>query len=225
MAYDIPETWSLLSLRAFALWVAAGLEADDSTRHLAADWNDFVAIVDTLIADQRAAEDLVVKSRALVGASHSHFKRAVGQLSAEAFHVSGKRAKAGPYAALFGNTTAHKARSVGPERAVPFAEDLIRRTRKLGTPELQSVANALEYRAMQLSRASYERAGSRGERRDFDLEKARLIEEGEARLLRTERALVDLFPGDDDTIRELISPYVFSRPKKSTKKADEKKAS
>lgn len=224
MAYDIPETWSLLSLRAFALWVAAGLEADDSTRHLAADWNDFVALVDVIIADQRAAEDLVVKARALVGASHTHFNRALVQLSSEAFHVSGKRAKTGPYAALFGNTTADKARRFGPDRAVPLAEDLIRRTRKLGTAELQSPADALEYRTMQLSRAAFERSGSRGERRDFDLEKARLIEEGEARLLRTERALVELFPGDDDTIRELISPYVFSRPKR-TKKADEKKAS
>lgn len=225
MAYDIPEKWTLLTLRAFALWVAAGLEADDSTRHLAAEWNQFVALLDAVIADQRAAEDLLVKARALVGASHTHFNRALGQLSAEAFHVSGKRAKAAPYAPLFGNTTAKKAREFGPDRAVPFAEELIRRTRKLGTTELQPVANALEFRTMQLSRAAFERAGSRGERRDFDLEKARLIEEGEARLLNTERALVELFPGDDDTIRELISPYVFSRPKRTSKKADEKKAS
>jgi hypothetical protein len=215
MAYKFRTSTSFGRARRYLSQCIGGVEARPQTAHLSPPLK---ALRDEFVAQRAAREsvdDLVLVTTARLRVEDVDWDNALGQVSSKSYLLSNKDADSDPYATLFGKVDAKRARGFGAAKAVIVGETVVRDGRRLDA-DLEAELNQLEVATNRLSEA----------KRLFDeaddalfvprQSKKKLINKLNDLIAVTEAGILTAFPGRDDIVSAILTPWFARRYGKSS---------
>jgi hypothetical protein len=215
MGYTYPEDANLEKMTRYADRVSAGLLAVEELRELAPDWERFLAKVEGEAAARRGDERTELRAEALVDVRDTRWDKALGVLSAESFHASGKDAGKPPYAMLF-RIPAKKAKGFGPNRAAAHGDDVLAQAARLAHAALVPHVEGFRQANDALKEAHTAHLTAKRAVQAHEIPRIELIDELQALMDKTEVEILKRFPGDDELLRAILAP---ERPRRRREEA------
>lgn len=215
MSYKFKTSTSFGRGRRYLSQCIGGVEARPQTAHLAPPLK---ALRDEFVAQRAAREavdDVVLVATARLRVEDVEWDKALGQVSSRSYLLSGKDADTDPYATLFGKVDAKRARGFGAAKAVIVGESVVRDGRRLDA-DLGTELSQLETATTRLNEAKrlYDEA-------DDALfvprqSKKKLIGKLNDLIAVTEAGILTAFPGRDDIVSAILTPWFARRSGKSS---------
>jgi hypothetical protein len=215
MSFVLPDSIGLTTAREYVVGVHASLKALESANpELNATveaWSNARARVDALLAKATAISDELAVRRALEQLADYGWDGALGEVSSESFHVSGKDPAAKPYSELFGTVKASDAQHFGAAKATVFGKRVLARLEQLADSRLSSQTQKLAQANDTLAAAYAARTEAEEARARIGIEKRQLVAGLEALIASAEVALLTQFPGRRELVRAVLSPARLRR--------------
>jgi hypothetical protein len=205
MAYKLMRTTALEGLREYTVGVIAGLKAVKGLESLAAPWQTAKANIVKARDARDDARDAECETTAHVRVADAQWDRAVVELSGLTFLVSGKDAKAEPYAQLFGTLKAEKLKKLGPAKATAAGAELVEKLGAIRHPQLGASAKELDKLTKQLAAAEEADAAAELAALTHEIERVKLLRRLEVLIAETEARILAKFPGDEGLVRAILS--------------------
>lgn len=207
MAYTYPDTWSLEAIIDYLWAVQAGLEAESSLAAQVAFWLAFEERVLAERVTRDGDRKGLIKSAAVQRRCDLGWDRTLMQAGTKSFSDAGRSAKKPPYSTLFSTIRPSAATRLGAVKATELGTTIVLKLRELKKPAYDELADELEAASGALEAADKARKGMKGKTETHDLRRRALIDDLETLADKTHIAILTAFPGDDDLVRTILSPW------------------
>jgi hypothetical protein len=172
-----------------------------------ASWKELVSGLEGEAAERRGLERALRYARADVNVTDVDWDSAIGGLSGEAYLMADKKSNRSPYSELFGTVTAQKSKRLGPAKATSFGTQTVAKATALGHERLGAATSAVETANAALSEAHQGRVAAESALAVFGVRDYERRSRVEALIAATEIELLRAFPGRDDLVRSVLSPW------------------
>jgi hypothetical protein len=213
MGYTLRDA-GVMACLGYAEDTAAGLEVlgrrkgvGEALAPSIASWKELVAGLEGEAAEQRLLERALRYARADVNITDADWDSAIGSLSGEAYLAANKKSDKPPYSGLFGVVTAQKAKRLGPAKATSFGAGIVEKAKALGHERLGTATIAVEAANAALAEAHQGRVAAESALAVFGVRDHQRRSRIEALIAATEIEILRAFPGRDDLVRGVLSPW------------------
>lgn len=172
-----------------------------------ASWKELVTGLEQESGEERVLSRALRYARADVNITDVDWDSAIGGLSGEAYLAAGKKSDKAPYAELFGTVPAQKAKRLGPAKATSFGTETVTKARALGHERLTAATDAVDAANQALASAHEGRLAAQSALAVFGVKEHDRRARVEALIAATEIELLRAFPGRDDLVRSVLSPW------------------
>lgn len=222
MSYQLPETCSLETMLDYAVGVEAGLAVEgEGLEDLAPDWAAIILVIKATRDGRDDRRHALIRSIAVLRARDRRWDNTIGKVSSRSYEAANKKADQAPYAPLFGSLKANAAKQLGPAKAVVFGSTLAKRLDVLAHPELAGLADDVRAANQALEAAYAVRQAAYEESLLQAIPRSRVLVDLHMLIAHTEAKILTRFPGEDDRVRALLSPYSTEGSKKNEEGVEE----